>query len=276
MYTVLFEFELKFKIKSFKVKEMKDSVTKTELRSVPEFLDKRVSYKGTAVNRIPEGYGVGIYSNYSLYKGEFKNGIPTGEGKGVYLLQKGSQVIYEGQWEHSEPNGQGLLRFPNGVEIHSEFKNGFFTAFCQIKLPNDDVFIGEISASQKIPQGFGLAEFKSEGLIYIGGWKNGRFDGKGAWRFIDSETDEGKLNGWFEGEFKGGRLVSQEPKLVRIDEDAAVTGAKKSFLAKEEASLKGWIHFSEVVSNFMRLEDAKDLKTKTRLDRIQNKFQPKL
>ena len=84
-----------------------------------------------------------------IYKGEITNGEPNGVG--VLTYPDGSN--YEGEWKNGLPNGQGIDTYPNGQNYVGEWKNG-------------------------LPNGRGT-EILPDGQKYVGEWKDGKFHGQG-------------------------------------------------------------------------------------------------
>ena len=84
---------------------------------------------------------------------------------------KDTHANYNGQVENGEPNGLGVIYYPNG-----------------------NMYIGEWKDGKR--NGRGTYTFR-EGSKYEGEWKDGKYNGQGTYTLIDGNR--------FEGEWKDGK-----------------------------------------------------------------------
>ena len=87
---------------------------------------------------------------------------------GSYTNEKGD--VYEGDFEHNIPQGEGDLVLANGDKYVGEFKNGIPHGMGEYTFTNGDVYIGEMDNDEF--HGFG--EYKgASGSTYVGEFVRG-------------------------------------------------------------------------------------------------------
>jgi len=118
-----------------------------------------------------DGKGTMVFATGHKYTGEFKDGVRHGEGimqmpggrkivsvwvnneirTGTYSAPDG--VVYEGQWEFRERNGQGTLTFPDGRKYVGEFKSGQRHGKGTMTWPDGRTYVGDFSRGTRTGQG---------------------------------------------------------------------------------------------------------------------------
>jgi hypothetical protein len=155
-------------------------------------------YDGTLsdTGQLNDNLGTMTYANGHKYFGAFKDGITTELRAYTYKskvytnwaycnLKTGS---YLGQIENNQPQGFGILTYPEGPIFEGEFISGQpTTGIITYKsvvykdsktFPNLEYsYLGQTKNKQ--PHGFGIVSFKS-GFKYIGECINGNMHGKGS------------------------------------------------------------------------------------------------
>ena len=96
--------------------------------------------------------GVKEYENGDRYEGGMLRGIREGHGK---YYSKSKSTIYEGGYKDGKRHGHGKYTFPTGASVAGTFQRGILVQgeYCY---PNGDVYIGD--------------------------FKDDKFDGQGEWR----------------------------------------------------------------------------------------------
>ena len=95
------------------------------------------------------------HKGVTLYRwGASSNFNPSSGYKWEKFGQTGTNPKYKGDVENGQPNGIGLIIFPNGWKYHGEWKNGAIAGHGTLSTP--------------------------KGLNYVGQWKNWQHHGQGT------------------------------------------------------------------------------------------------
>jgi hypothetical protein len=87
-------------------------------------------------------------------------------------------VVYKGNWNGNQMSGEGFIKFSNDLIISAEFNNNKLRdSKIQILYPNGDIYCGKHKGG--IKNGEGNYLYKSNGVKYIGDWKEDKKQGKG-------------------------------------------------------------------------------------------------
>jgi len=109
-------------------------------------------------------------------EGQFSGGSFHIDGGEPVAYERGDTWRYEGGLNEHGQNGMGAFTFPNGAVYSGGFSQGF-------------------------AEGEGTYTDASGRIVYIGGFKGGRFDGQGRYFSPDAWSYEGGFsNGLFHGE----------------------------------------------------------------------------
>lgn len=144
-----------------------------------------VSFTGTFIAGLEEGYGKMLWQDKVLFEGEWKAGW---EDKG-YLLKVGGPALrftYEGEINQGKANGIGKVTIRNFGTYEGEFKDGKYhgegifryQSFHKGGLNRDDEiaggasFVGTFSNDQA--NGYGVFKDGHGQIIYAGQWQNGK------------------------------------------------------------------------------------------------------
>ncbi len=76
-------------------------------------------YEGQFKNDSINGYGEIYNKNGEIYKGMWKNNCRNGEGE----QWKANGTYFKGIFEKNMKDGLGLMRWPDGRELHGEWRN---------------------------------------------------------------------------------------------------------------------------------------------------------
>lgn len=160
------------------------------------------------------------------YRGDYKkkDGKVVPNGKGVYY-DTNSKYRMVGNWKEGDVEGYGVFRYPEGMLVKTEFKNGQINGQ-GVKYFGDVKFEGNLVDGS--PSGTGAFTFRDNTRIFIkrennvdhakcyngngdlwyrGEFKNGRSDGYGEFFYPDGRK--------YEGEFKA---AQKDGKGVMKDE----------------------------------------------------------
>ncbi|HFC46357.1 MAG TPA: hypothetical protein ENJ63_00570, partial [Dissulfuribacter thermophilus] len=144
------------------------------------------SFNGEWVNGRPEGEGLIKYSDGAQYKGSWHGGYKAGMGS-----YKSRNLLYDGGFDESLPNGTGTLKIKGLGTYKGQFANGAFNGMGEMHYENGD--------------------------IYKGFWKDGRKHGPGTYYFSNGDRFEGE---WVKGIPKGkGTLTTKAGFEVAGDWD---------------------------------------------------------
>ena len=154
-------------------------------------------YGGKWVNDVLQGTGTYEKVGHWTYKGDFVNGKMEGVGTSVY--KNGSK--YNGQWKNGLREGKGILTGSTGEVYDGEWKND------------------ELNGEGTWVSGSGIYK-------YVGGFRNGKWDGKGVLKdganTYDGEWKRGDQSGkgeyiWANGDkYIGEWSVSRNGKGIML------------------------------------------------------------
>lgn len=175
-------------------KEMEAWLGAIEPSSVIQIGEKE-HYVGEIKGDEFNGYGV-YKKNEDTYIGDFKDSKPSGFLK----WYKGKQIYYEGEWEKGVFHGVGIYYKENGTIKAGEWDYGKLTqAEVDFILPNGH-YRGYVKNNQ--PDKHGIMEY-ADGSFYRGGWKEGKWHGKGLY----VSGNDSILTIWAEGQLNGETLI---------------------------------------------------------------------
>ncbi len=148
------------------------------------------SYEGETRFGKPHGEGKMIFANGGNYEGQFKGG--KFHGTGIRIWVDGER--YEGQWQNGNRHGQGCYTNPDGASWDGEWKKDEFVAG-ERRPPN---------AKKQVAPAAPVGEFQhidyDNGNMYEGTMLEGKYHGKGLFRWADGSSYEGD---WVRGERSG-------------------------------------------------------------------------
>lgn len=155
-----------------------------------EFRSLMFSVKGVFENGKP-GSGVfeATYPN-GHYVGQISPNTFMADGQGTFYYPSGSS--YEGTLKGNIPDGEGVVRHPNGVVIRGVFVDGEVSEG-SIEWPDGGHYEGEIRFDS--PHGRGKRTYP-DGTTYEGEYEHGYARGKGKIVWVNGN--------WYEGDFLHG------------------------------------------------------------------------
>ena len=138
--------------------------------------DEKIIYHGIWVkNQLIKG--IIYYPNINAkYKGEIKKFVKN--GKGIYTSET---EIYEGNWNDDKKDGEGLLKFKEGIIYKGSFKNDKLNGKGEMKWPNNTYYVGEFS--NNLFDGNGYLK-GSNGNTYKGNFRKGVYNGEGEFKWV--------------------------------------------------------------------------------------------
>jgi hypothetical protein len=156
--------------------------------------------------------GLFTFKDGTEYIGEIKDGMWHGQG----TIRWTNDDRYVGKWNKNkeigkgvffksptEGSGRGVFIYKDGNNCISDVKNRKQHAWGIIKWTNGDEYAGKIK--NNLPNGKGRLQFESHRKSYGGGFKDGKFHGKGSLIRLDKN---GQPCGKYErGLFKDGKFV---------------------------------------------------------------------
>lgn len=171
-----------------------------------------VNCEGEYKNHQLNGKGTCTFSSYT-YSGLFKGDLPF--GKGTMKFNDGSSLT--GQFTGTDLSNANLLHAVEGqatlitkenLQIDGNISAGEFIGKAAVKLPNGNLYNGEIRNMQFNGHG----ELTNPGVFfYAGKFSDGDFNGSGKLTMYKNDSNPEELT--FEGSFMGGK--PQEGKCNR-------------------------------------------------------------
>ncbi len=104
----------------------------------------KIFFYGRVSNKIPSGFGVGLYEGKGYYVGEWKGNLRSGMGKHIY--KDGS--VYEGYFENDLRNGYGVYYYHSGEVYKGNWKDDLMDGSGEIISPNGKSVKGTWSAGK--------------------------------------------------------------------------------------------------------------------------------
>ena len=153
------------------------------------------------------GKGTYCFASGAKYDGDYVDG--KREGKGVFYFSDGKK--YVGDFRDNKLHGNGILYNPNGIVLYSgKWENNQRAessasgtsslpkmVMTEIKMPNGDVYVGEVKDNKK--HGVGTYYY-ANGNRYEGHFLNDKMQGNGIFYWKDGTRDEGNfVNGMLHG-----------------------------------------------------------------------------
>ncbi|OMJ66180.1 hypothetical protein SteCoe_37077 [Stentor coeruleus] len=170
---------------------------------------KEEYYGGYIEGNLKIGNGKCELANGDVYEGKWESGKKM--GKGIYKWA--NQQRYDGNWEWDKMDGNGVLYMTDGSQYSGNFKEGVYhgkgelimadgttiksewdkgnicSSNMTIDYNNSDEYCGSIQGLKK----HGAGELRSkENTIYLGGFENDLYHGKGKEVLITGEKFTGK------------------------------------------------------------------------------------
>ena len=168
-------------------------------------------YIGEWSNGELNGEGTMRYENGASYRGGFKNGRKHGKGKYIYHAQSPFDY-FEGVYENGHMLN-GVFCYKSGITYNGEFANGRFNGKGRLKYPTDRdeiYFIYDYEGDFKDDQFDGVGiERHIDGSVYVGGFKKGKFHGKGEITFMafdEIEISSSRSYDYYSGDFENGEF----------------------------------------------------------------------
>ena len=161
-------------------------------------------YTGDWLNQKRIGFGKLVFENGDVYEGEF-DGNPSGKGKMTYR----NGDVYEGGWKKFEDEKKSSIRFGHGIMIYKDgdfYEGEWDDAYCRtvkIKYSDGNVFEGELKNGRF--DGKGKIILCDKG-VYEGEFKNGKIEGKGKMVYSDGNFYEGN---WKENKYDGKGILKK-------------------------------------------------------------------
>jgi hypothetical protein len=192
-----------------------------EILDVPKWIENDMESKFVAKKTVKEGmfrklvdgiwgwYGVlferkvkgkgrwqviGYEKKNPRYSGEIKNGQP--DGRGIITFPDGDK--YEGELKNGRLSGQGTYTFKNGMKYVGQWKDSEMNGQGTKTWSNGDKYVGQWKGSKRNGKG---TQTWSDGNKYEGEWKSGKKHGQGTYTWSDGDKYVGQLkDGVFSGQ----------------------------------------------------------------------------
>ena len=156
----------------FNEKDEKDGIGKMIIINEKK---EKIIYHGIWVkNQLKKG--IIYYPNNSKYKGEIKNFLRN--GKGIYTSETEE---YEGNWSEDKKEGEGFLKFKEGITYKGSFKKDKLHGKGEMKWPNNTYYLGEFS--NNLFHGNGYLKGSNENS-YKGNFSRGAYNGEGEFKWV--------------------------------------------------------------------------------------------
>ena len=147
------------------------------------------SYEGFVVDGKPHGSGTYTFADGDVYVGDFKKGLFHGYGK--YYIN--NRIHYKGYWKKDYKSGEGRIFYENGRQLVGFFIKdkcyGYATLF-YAEGSDYDKLEGYFFADKPV---WGT-EYRKDGMVYKGFFKNGMREGRGTVTFSDGYTIKGHFD----------------------------------------------------------------------------------
>ena len=122
-------------------------------------------------------------------------------------------LVYKGGWANDMLNGDGILKFSNGLILAGQFHdNCLKDTLMQAKYKNGDIYGGSHKGGVK--QGKGTYIFKEGNVVFRGDWKDNKKEGTGE--MIFTEDNNATLIGtWTDDDLCTGEYTDSAGNLFR-------------------------------------------------------------
>lgn len=97
-----------------------------------------VIYYGQLFNKLPLGFGIGLYIGRGNYVGDWEGKNRHGQGRHTYL----NGDVYEGQFVRDQRSGYGIYYYASGEIYRGEWKNDLMHGKGEIKMTNGKIVTG--------------------------------------------------------------------------------------------------------------------------------------
>ena len=98
--------------------------------------------------------------------------------------------MYSGEIQNAQPNGQGIIDYPDGDEYRGQLKNGRLSGQGVYTFNDGGIYVGQWKDSRIHGQG---TLTWSDGRKYVGKWKDGAWNGHGTFIFPDGRKYVGEF-----------------------------------------------------------------------------------
>jgi hypothetical protein len=122
-----------------------EKLSKRKVAGIDGYFGPATYYSGEVNEKgKPDGYGNITSGHYrESYIGEFKDGARHGKGTMIFRREKrysdeiGQWKKYEGDWSYGEMDGQGTLKYNDGIIYEGSFEDGEKSGPCKITFSKD-------------------------------------------------------------------------------------------------------------------------------------------
>jgi hypothetical protein len=114
------------------------SKSKTDTIKFLSSKNVEVIYYGQLFNKLPYGFGIGLYIGRGNYVGEWDGENRHGQGRHAYL----NGDVYEGQFVRDQRSGYGIYYYASGEVYRGEWKNDLMHGKGEIKMSNGKTVSG--------------------------------------------------------------------------------------------------------------------------------------
>ena len=153
-------------------------------------------YVGEKKDGKRDGNGKFTYASGNYYEGQFKNDAFC--GRGTYRRTDGS--YYTGMFADNTYNGEGEYHFTNGDVFKGTYKNGKRNGKGVLSYGSGGRFEGEYVDGSAIK---GTMYYKN-GSVYIGDWANNKLNGSGEYKAVRNGTQAAiYIGGFKDGKYEG-------------------------------------------------------------------------
>ena len=162
-------------------------------------------YTGEWRYGMKNGKGKYTFKDGGIYDGEWKDG--KYDGKGKYTFKDGS--IYDGEWKNDKYEGNGKFTYKNGETYEGEYKNGTQSGQGKFNWSDGRSYVGQFIADKKNGIGTMIWPNNGEGVgqTYKGEWKDDMKNGQGE---INWTNGQKYIGGFKDGKYDGvGTMITQ-------------------------------------------------------------------
>ncbi len=138
------------------------------------------------------------FGDGTRYEGGVRDGNP--DGRGIMIFPNGD--IYDGEFANGKRNGTGTFKFHDGTKYTGQFEDDFYNGHGTMTFPNGNVYDGQFRHGKY--DGQAVFTF-SDGAKYEGEFKNDVYNGHGVMTFANGDVYDGQFqNGKYNGQ---GRFI---------------------------------------------------------------------
>ena len=179
-----------------------------------------IEWNGACVDGFVDGPGV-LTAGYMVYRGEFAR------GRIVKGTAAGGGFAFEGTFADNAPNGEMVVRMPDGTTVKGTFDHGSIDpAHAEITWPNGAHYRGAVERTFLKMHGQGVLEY-GDGSVYEGEFRQDRVEGAGVMKRPNGEIRRGTfVDGRQEG--RGSVLYANQARYegeLRADQPSGQVGS---------------------------------------------------